>query len=530
MVHRQELARIKGIIHRRKVWLALPFALAATVAIAVALLLPDVFKSTATILIKNATIPDKLAAPTITSYADQRIKAIAQEATARSKVLALVEKYDLIPDKRERLTAEELVATIIKRIAVETIDADVKRENQAKPVLLTVAFTLSFEDESPRKAQMVTNDIASYFMAKNLEARETHAHTTAKFFEEQLQQARTKVDGLETRLAEYREKHLEELPEFTTLNMQKADKLNADISSMNLQIRFHEEQTAMIKSQLAASDPHAGDNQRVLSTDERLQQAQLERAALIARYSEKHPVVTAKNQEIALLQENLAGSDHHRQQRERLKRLELELADLKARYTALHPLVRRQQEEIDQLERALRDPPPKPKKSAVLQSDRPTNPAYVTLKTDLDKTEVSIAALKAERNRLEEQLTVVYDKLYAMPRVSKEYNELTTDYQNAKSYYTELQQKALSAKLAQGMEEEQLGESFLVIEPAFLPEKPDRPNRLAIILIGLVFGSGLAVGLASLREFTDRTLRDAHTLERLVGMPLFAVIPRIVTA
>lgn len=178
----QELAKLKSIVKRRKKWLILPFITVVVAVTAIALLLPDIYKSAATILIQNATIPDKLAAPTITSYADQRIKAITQEITSRSKVLALVQKYDLLPQNRDKLTAEELVDKVAKRISVETIDAEVKKDNQAKPVLLTVAFTLSFEDESEKKAQMVANEISSYFMEKNLDARERYARSTGEIF------------------------------------------------------------------------------------------------------------------------------------------------------------------------------------------------------------------------------------------------------------------------------------------------------------------------------------------------------------
>ena len=111
-----ELAKIKGIINRRKWWLILPFVMVVLSVATVAMLLPDIYQSTATILIQNASIPDKLVAPTVTSYADQRIKSIAQEVNSRSKILGLVQKYDLLPQKREKLTAEELVEKINKRI------------------------------------------------------------------------------------------------------------------------------------------------------------------------------------------------------------------------------------------------------------------------------------------------------------------------------------------------------------------------------------------------------------------------------
>ena len=99
-----ELAKIEGIIKRRRWWLIVPFIIVAASVAIVAMLLPDIYKSSSTIMIQNASIPDKLVAPTVTSYADQRIKSIAQEVNSRAKILALVQKYDLLPQRRENLT------------------------------------------------------------------------------------------------------------------------------------------------------------------------------------------------------------------------------------------------------------------------------------------------------------------------------------------------------------------------------------------------------------------------------------------
>jgi hypothetical protein len=142
---------------------------------------------------------------------------------------------------------------------------------------------------------------------------------------------------------------------------------------------------------------------------------------------------------------------------------------------------------------------------------------------------MSVSSLKTEKDRLESQMKDVYAKLHAMPEIAKKYNELNTDYQNTKAYYQVLQQKLLTARVSQGMEEAQLGETFKVIEPAFLPEKPDKPNRLAIIFIGIVLGMGFSVGAASMREYSDRRVRDMETMERLTGVPVLSIIPAIVT-
>ncbi|HDM79071.1 MAG TPA: hypothetical protein ENG51_21810 [Deltaproteobacteria bacterium] len=526
----QDLTRIKGIIKRRKWWLIWPFVATVALAAIICMILPNMYKSTATILIKNQQIPPTLVPSTVTSYAEQRIQTITQEVMSRAKILKLIEKYNLLPNDRDKLTTEEMVEKIRDRITLEPINAEINKETSSRPVLLTIAFTVSYEDEDPKKAQLVTNEISSYYMEKNLESREAHARGTTKFLEEQLKQVKDQVDKLETKLAEYRKAHLEELPEFTNLNMQKLEKLNSDISNINMQIRSLEEQRATLRNKLASIDPYSGASDRVLSPEERLQQAKLERAQLLSKYSPKHPVVLAKNREIALLEKQVGEVNKIGYLKEQLHELELKLADLKSRYSDKHPSVKAVKREIAQVKKEIRTLKTKGGTSATRRVTDATNPAYIALKSDLDKINVSVASLKAEKKRLEKQIGEVYKKLHAMPEVAKKYNELETDYENAKAHYQELQQKLLTARVSQGMEEDQLGETFLIIEPAFLPEKPDKPNRIAIMLIGVVLGMGLSVGMAALREYTDKSIRDVETFEKITGAPVLSVIPRIITS
>jgi hypothetical protein len=83
--------------------------------------------------------------------------------------------------------------------------------------------------------------------------------------------------------------------------------------------------------------------------------------------------------------------------------------------------------------------------------------------------------------------------------------------------------------VAQGLEKGQMGERFTLVDPARLPEKPVSPNRLAIMLIGLLLGIGGGIGSASLREFADQSARSPEELARATGLPVLAVIPTIVT-
>jgi uncharacterized protein involved in exopolysaccharide biosynthesis len=104
MGQEQELERIKKIFWRRKAWFLWPLISLLLLTAIICVILPNVYKSTATVLILNQQIPSTMVPSTVTTYAQGRIQAITQEVTSRSKILKLVEKYNLLPDKVKKLT------------------------------------------------------------------------------------------------------------------------------------------------------------------------------------------------------------------------------------------------------------------------------------------------------------------------------------------------------------------------------------------------------------------------------------------
>src|SRR5208337_3671573 len=528
MGQEQELERIKKIFWRRKAWFLWPFISLLLLTAIICVVLPNIYKSTATVLILNQQIPATMVPSTVTTYAQERIQAITQEVTSRSRILKLVEKYDLIPDKVKKLTTEDLVDQIRKRISFKTINAEVNKEN-GQPVLLTMAFSLSYEDENAGKAQAVTNEIVSFYLEKNLESREKVARGTTEFLTEQLKQEKTRMDELQTRLAAFQEEHLEELPEYSALNMQKLERLTLRSSDIAMQIRSLEEQRSILKGNQAMLDPYSSSaNSKVMTQSERLQEVHLERAQALSKYSANHPAVKAKDQEITLLEsEGKAGSGYDKTM-DNLRAAETRLANLKSTYTDKHPEVQSTEREIERIKGRLADLQKDPQAGSKM-SAAPTSPAYITLQAELEKLSISISSLQAEKKKLEKDAKDLLEKLHYMPQVAKQSTEMDTEYQTAKYNYNTIEQKLLAAQVSQGMEEEKKGESFQVVEPAFLPEKPAKPNRIAIMLVGAVLALGLSVGAAAGREFSDMRIHDIEALQSISRLAVISIIPRIIT-
>ena len=66
-----------------------------------------------------------------------------------------------------------------------------------------------------------------------------------------------------------------------------------------------------------------------------------------------------------------------------------------------------------------------------------------------------------------------------------------------------------------------------LIRSPFAPRNPYSPNRLGIVLLGIVLGGGLAIGFAALMESIDPTIRSVRDLEEITDIKHLAAIPFI---
>ena len=157
----------------------------------------------------------------------------------------------------------------------------------------------------------------------------------------------------------------------------------------------------------------------------------------------------------------------------------------------------------------------------------PDSPRYVSLKTQLDS---AVGNLKVEKSKLQQlnlKLAEYERRLFQTPTVERDYKTLARDYENARNKYQEIKEKQLQARLAEQLEAGAQAEQLIVIQPAFLPSTPDRPNRLGIALLSgfLAFTGG--IGAISVSEYMDRTIRGSRGIISVFEAPPLAVIPLI---
>src|SRR5690606_8366524 len=104
---------------------------------------------------------------------------------------------------------------------------------------------------------------------------------------------------------------------------------------------------------------------------------------------------------------------------------------------------------------------------------------------------------------------------------------LTRGYEQLQQKYDELKLKQTQVELAVNVEAEQRAGRFALITSPTVPDGPVRPNRPALIFLGLLFGVGGGLLVAIALEAADKSLRDDHDVRDAWLAPPLTTIPQI---
>jgi capsular polysaccharide biosynthesis protein len=113
------------------------------------------------------------------------------------------------------------------------------------------------------------------------------------------------------------------------------------------------------------------------------------------------------------------------------------------------------------------------------------------------------------------------------PKVGQELDVLIRDRDIAQKKFEEFRSKRMNAKIAENLESENKTGNLSVLEPPLLPEKPYKPNRVKIILIGFFLALVSSGGAMMLLESLDKRIRGAEALTHVLGYRPLVVIPYI---
>jgi len=137
-----------------------------------------------------------------------------------------------------------------------------------------------------------------------------------------------------------------------------------------------------------------------------------------------------------------------------------------------------------------------------------------------------VEALKRRREKTSAQIKEYEKRVEATFPNEQTLLNLSRDYEISQRNYQALLEKRLNAKISENLEKKQKGEQFRILDPANIPQKPYKPNRPRIILLGCLLSGGLGIGLILFKEFMRPSYRRAEDLHGTIDVPVLGAIPR----
>ncbi|MEW6330050.1 MAG: GNVR domain-containing protein [Pseudomonadota bacterium] len=524
----KELRDYIDAFRRRRSAILLVAAALFAVSLLVAALWPPTYRSSATILIEEQAIPSELVRSTVTSYAAQRIHIISQRVMTRANLMEIIEKYNLYPDKRRKETTEEILERMRKDISLQMINADVVDPRSGQATKATIAFTLAFESDDARVAQKVANELTTLYLNENLKTRADKAAETTTFLSSESERLGRYIAELETKLADFKKKNADSLPGSSQLNMQLIDRTERELSDIDSKLRLLDDRKVYLEGMLSQISPMGSSDgkngEKVQDPITRLKMLRSEYINLSARYSPDHPDVVRIKYQIGELEKQTGYVDTSATQAKELAKLREELSAARQKYSDEHPDVIRlanavaaQEEEFKKLSAA--------KPEMLLLRANPENPAYITMKAQIEAAKTETETLTARQRELNAKLTDYEKRMVQSPEVEREYLTLMRDYDNSVRKYQDIKAKQLEAEVGQELEKERKGERFSLIDPPQLPEEPIKPNRPGIVILGLLLSITGSFGYAFVAESMDSSVRGAKAVAAILEAPPLSVIP-----
>jgi polysaccharide chain length determinant protein (PEP-CTERM system associated) len=365
--------------------------------------------------------------------------------------------------KDKSLSDAQKAQRILDNTSIERVDPVT-----LKPQAESNAFSLHYNNPDPEIAAAVTNRLAQLFLTYNQVRRSEAAGEATGFLQKQSEDFARQMRDVDAQLALLKSKYGEATPEFMMRNQAIIEDTQRQLDNLQQQILTAQEKESELSLQLSGMSPN-----------------------LITQSGDLTDVATVR----------------------------AKLTEAEQRYTPDHP-------EVKRLKRAL--------ETLMAQSGAaagskvpPNNPQYLMTHTELMGARNSLASLQRLDGSLRAKLERSRGLVLGTPAAEKEFSAVLRRKEVLQNEYQRIQDRLQSANLAETFESAQGGERFTLVHAPSVPKLPVYPNRIGLILLGLVFGSALAGVGAALAESSDKRVRTARDVILPDGVPMLASIPFI---
>jgi uncharacterized protein involved in exopolysaccharide biosynthesis len=332
-------------------------------------------------------------------------------------------------------------------------------------------FIIEFTDNNPDYAAKVASSITRHYVATYREIAQTKTDFSHSFFEEQTEILKTDMTKKENKVRDFETKQALALLEILNLG---EGRTNAEVGPNALLTQFlrsyHELQTEL-----------AGLQASIASLDRESNQSGI--PVVLPEMEVTGRAITVFKNKVAQLQIQL---------------------------NEMRPQFQENFEPMKQIEQEL-----------TLSVD--------SLKKELKRTvsaqKITAQSIRARIGQLEKTIHDLRERIQTVAREKATYQSLLQEFNLAKDAYARSSNQMEQARLAQSMNQDK--QFLTLIDKPTIPIKPFKPNRILLVLGGLISGVFLGIAAALTVDHFDHRLKNIFEIERHLNVPVLGSIPSL---
>ncbi|MHA7837691.1 MAG: hypothetical protein ACX98W_09555 [bacterium] len=471
-----QLSDIFGIARRRGKLVAVVAGVVILATFWIAMALPNLYMSYATILVEPQSIDEALVDSGVReSDLNMRLGLMTAEILSRNRLSKIIDEFGLYEEESKDMERQEVIDLMRSYVSVEPVLSELESGGRRNRDVEFNTFKIIYRNESRRLAAVVAQRIAQDFINANINARTQVTGKSLEFMQDEIASLSDQIARVEKAIAEVKAENPGRLPEDMQSNQRLLQFAMADLRDAQRVYDSARSDAGFWKNQaLAAATMTSPGDQN--SPAYRLRALELELGSLMARgFTEKHPDVVRIQSEMALLESQL-------------DRAEPEEGDEEG-----------------------------PARSIAEQNAR----------SEQGRAELRAEAASQDIERLREVVADLEARIASTPAVAERLDALNRQYEHLYQTYQDFSGRLQQAGVQADLERRQLGEKFRILESAFEAPAPSSPNRILLLVLGTILGGGLGVGVGVLAEVADTSIHTSSELQTALGIPVLVSVPRI---
>ncbi|EGR2183707.1 GumC family protein [Vibrio parahaemolyticus] len=460
---------------RRRYMIVIPMLVLPILGFGVSKLVPTTYVAHTSMLIQEtAKMNPFLQDIAVSTMLKDRLSALSTLLKSRHVLYSVAKEQGLIDDDMGAKEQEFIIKDLASRLSVQQLGKDF--------------IQIQLRSGKAQGMESMLTSVSNRFVEQLLAPERSSIKDSSHFLTIHINKRREELDKAEHAFAEYKNTYSHATPEMQAQSLTRLASLKQTLAEKEAELAGVTRSLGSLDQQLSKTNPVIG------KIEEQIIEIRSELTLLRAKYTEAHSLVQGKLRE--------------------LKRLEQERT----------VLLSSKQPELNSNQ--LWDIA----SNATVSSLGEAQPLLVSQLHQLQIMRSRFESLTEETVSLQKMIQELESNAHRFGSTATEINRLARDVAVKRAMYDDLVERYEMAQLTGSLGVFEENKRVKIIDAPFTPTIPSNLPSIVFIILGFIGGAGLGVGLATLLELADNSVRSRRALEKHLGVPVITTLPKVTFA